>query len=146
MDLIALTQNLQIVLFILGVFTIVIAGVQDRKTRLAPAIYLSPTLIGFGLNPYLGLIGLVLTMISLFLWKDEWNESFGLADALLFLSVIMCTLNLNTVFFVIAITAGVMFELLLKKREGKQPLVWLYAKWICIIFVIFMLIAIGIGL
>ena len=127
---------IQLTIFILGVLTILIAGYQDKKSRLAPAIYFSPTLIGFGLNPLLGLVGMVGTMIALFLWKDSWNEKIGLADALLFFVIIMCVTNLVTIMFTSIIVLGVLFELLLLKKE-KQPLVWLTAKWILITLILF---------
>jgi hypothetical protein len=147
MNIPELTSYLQLAIFILGVFTILIAGVQDKKSRLAPAIYYSPTLIGFGLNPYLGVVGLVLTMLGLFFWKEKWNESFGLADALLGLAVLFCCLNINTLYFVLPITAGVLIELIFwRKFNEKQPLVWLYAKWIFIIFNLFIMISTAIGL
>jgi hypothetical protein len=146
MDLYALFANLQLIIFILGTFIIVIAGFQDRKSRLAPAIYFAPTLIGFGLNIYLGVVGLVLTMLGLFFWKDEWNKSFGLADALLFLCLLMSMLSTFVLPFTIVITSGVLIELFLNKSKEKVPLVWLYAKWICITFTIFMLLSIAIGL
>jgi len=147
MNILELPTYIQLAIFILGVFTILIAGVQDKKSRLAPAIYYSPTLIGFGLNPYLGVVGLVLTMLGLFFWKEKWNESFGLADALLGLSVLFCCLNINTLYFVLPITAGVLLELIfLRNIKEKQPLVWLYAKWIFIIFALFIMFSLAVGL
>lgn len=136
MNLTSFFGYIQLVIFVLGVITILIAGYQDKKSRLAPAIYFSPTLIGFGLNPLLGLVGLVGTMIGLFFWKDSWNEKIGLADALLFFVIIMCVTNLTTIMFASIITMGVLFELLLLKKE-KQPLVWLTAKWILITLILF---------
>jgi hypothetical protein len=93
-------------------------------------------LIGFGLNPILGLIGLVGTMLGLFFWKDEWNEKVGLADALLFLTILLCLTNLVTIMFASLITMGVLFELLFLKHRDKQPLVWITAKWILIMLVL----------
>jgi hypothetical protein len=122
------------------VLSILIAGYQDKKTRIAPAIYLSPTLIGFGLNPMLGLIGLIFTMLGLFLWKDSWNEVFGLADALFFLCILFCCLNPNTLFFVFPISVAVVLELVLRKSKDKVPLVWVYAKWILITLVLFVIL------
>jgi len=130
---------LQLAIFILGVLSILIAGYQDKKTRIAPAIYLSPTLIGFGLNPLLGLVGFGLTIFGLFFWKDKWNEVFGFADALFFLCILFCCLNLNTLFFVLPISVGVVLELFLRKSKDKVPLVWVYAKWILITLVLFVI-------
>jgi hypothetical protein len=86
-------------------------------------------------------------MLGLFFWKEKWNESFGLADALLGLAVLFCCLNINTLYFVLPITAGVLIELIFwRKFNEKQPLVWLYAKWIFIIFSLFIMISTAIGL
>lgn len=134
---------LQLGIFILGVLTILIAGYQDKKTRTAPAIYLTPTLIGFGLNIGLGLIGLIITIITIFFWKEKWNETFGLADALLYVAIFMCLTNPITLLFVIPINVGVIIELTILKN-AKVPLIWVYAKWITIILilaVLFLLLA-----
>ena len=132
---------LQIGMFIIGVITILIAGLQDKKNRIAPAIYLTPTLIGFAINPFLGLAGLVLTITSLFLWKDQWNKKLGLADALLFLTILFTLFNPLTLVFAMLITTTFLIDLLfIQKTMNNAPIIWIFAKWLTIIGILTLII------
>ena len=134
---------LQLAIFILGVLTILIAGLQDKKTRRAPAIYFTPTMIGFGINPFLGLIGLIGTITALFFWKDEWNQKIGLADALLFFTLLICMCNPLTLIFATLITAAFLTDLIwIQKRRSEAPLIYIFAKWIIIVGILALLLTI----
>jgi hypothetical protein len=98
---------------------------------------LSPTLIGFGLNIGLGLIGLIITVLAIVFWKESWNKTFGLADALLYLTLFMCLSNQNTILLVLPVLTGVVAELFfLKKMDDEVPLIWIYSKWIAIMLIL----------
>ncbi len=127
-------ELIQLGTLIVGVISILVAGLQDKKNRLAPAIYLSPALIGFAINPLLGLIGVIGTTAALFLWKDEWNKKVGLADVLLFFTLFLSLANMITLTITLLTSACVYLDLMyLQKKNEPQPIVWIFAKWLGLI-------------
>jgi hypothetical protein len=134
-------EYLQLAIFLIGIISIIIAGYQDKKNRLAPAIYVTPTLIGFGINPLLGVVGLVGTMLALVFYKESWNEKLGLADLLLFYTLILAMFNPVTLIFVLLITGAFIVDLLwIQKTTINAPLIYIFSKWLIIVGIIALVI------
>lgn len=118
----------------MGILLLIGAGYQDLQQRKAPFMYFAPSLIGFGLNPFLGAVGLIGTITLYIFWNDDWNLKFGLADALLILTAFICLLDSTTYIFVLATTGLTLFLDLLQKENKDIPLVWVAVKNMLIIF------------
>lgn len=129
-------EHLQLGIFIIGIISILVAGLQDKKSRLAPAIYITPTLIGFGLHPLLGVIGLVGTMLAITFYKNDWNEKLGLADLLLYFTLLLTLFNPITLMFTTLLIGCFIIDLLwIQKTTTNAPLIWIFSKWLIIILV-----------
>lgn len=124
-------ELIQIGLLICGILSLFIAGIQDKKNRIAPAIYLTPTLIGMGIWIPLGVLALVITFIGIIFWKDKWNEKLGLADVLLYLTFLIGLFSSVTLIGVILINLFIFFDLVIQKKvytKEPVPMVWMAAK------------------
>ncbi|MEI7961179.1 MAG: hypothetical protein WCI04_02485 [archaeon] len=127
-------EYLQITIFAIGILTIIIAGLQDKKNRLAPAIYATPALIGFAINPQLGIIGGTIAILLILIYKEEWNKKIGLADTLLFLTLLLALFNPITLAFTILLSTCFLIDLILiQKPNTNLPLIWIFSKWLLII-------------
>lgn len=118
----------------MGILLLIGAGYQDLQQRKAPFMYFVPTLIGFGLSPFLGAVGLIGSIALYTFWKEDWNLKFGLADALLILTAFICLLDSTTYIFVLATTGLTLFLDLIQKENKDIPLVWVAVKNMLIIF------------
>lgn len=123
-----------LLILLIGILLLIGAGYQDLQQRKAPFMYFVPTLIGFGLSPFLGAVGLVGSIALYTFWNDDWNLKFGLADALLILTAFICLLDSTTYIFVLATTGLTLFLDLLQKENKDIPLVWVAVKNMLIIF------------
>lgn len=121
----------------MGILLLIGAGYQDLQKRKAPFMYFVPTLIGFGLSPFLGAIGFIGTITLYIFWKNDWNLKFGLADALLILTAFICLLDSTTYIFVLATTGLTLFLDLIQKENKDIPLVWVAVKNMLIVFFIY---------
>lgn len=121
----------------MGILLLIGAGYQDLQQRKAPFMYFVPTLIGFGLSPFLGAIGFIGTITLYTFWKNDWNLKFGLADALLILTAFICLLDSTTYIFVLATTGLTLFLDLIQKENKDIPLVWVAVKNMLIVFFIY---------
>lgn len=121
----------------MGILLLIGAGYQDLQQRKAPFMYFVPTLIGFGLSPFLGAVGLIGSIALYTFWNDDWNLKFGLADALLILTAFICLLDSTTYIFVLATTGLTLFLDLIQKENKDIPLVWVAVKNMLIVFFIY---------
>lgn len=127
-----------LLILLIGILLLIGAGYQDLQQRKAPFMYFVPTLIGFGLSPFLGAVGLIGSIALYTFWNDDWNLKFGLADALLILTAFICLLDSTTYIFVLATTGLTLFlDLILQKENKDIPLVWLAVKNMLIVFFIY---------
>ena len=135
---------LQNVALVFGVVSLIVAGWQDKHTRIAPAIYFSPILFGFAFNPLMGLIGLILTIVLYKFWSEEYDKYVGLGDVLLLISVIFALINAFTSWIMIATLVFTLIDLKVFTKELKIPLIWVLTKWLTLILsIIAMVIIIG---
>lgn len=126
-----------LLILLTGILLLIGAGYQDLQQRKAPFMYFVPTLIGFGLSPFLGAVGLIGSIALYTFWKDDWNLKFGLADALLILTAFICLLDSTTYIFVIVTTGLTLFLDLIQKENKDIPLVWVAVKNMLIVFFIY---------
>ena len=126
-----------LLILLIGILLLIGAGYQDLQQRKAPFMYFVPTLIGFGLSPFLGAVGLIGSIALYTFWKEEWNLKFGLADALLILTAFICLLDSTTYIFVLATTGLTLFLDLIQKENKDIPLVWVAVKNMLIVFFIY---------
>lgn len=126
-----------LLILLIGILLLIGAGYQDLRQRKAPFMYFVPTLIGFGLSPFLGAFGLIGSIALYTFWKDDWNLKFGLADALLILTAFICLLDSTTYIFVLATTGLTLFLDLIQKENKDIPLVWVAVKNMLIVFFIY---------
>ena len=134
-----LLQNLALVF---GVMSLIVAGWQDKNSRIAPAIYLTPTLFGFAYNPLMGLFGLILTICLYKFWTDEHNKYIGLGDVLLTLSVFFAIFNSLVSVLFITVLFFVVIELIILSKEQKVPVIWVLTKWLTFILSIYAMVVI----
>lgn len=126
-----------LLILLMGILLLIGAGYQDLQQRKAPFMYFVPTLIGFGLSPFLGAVGLIGSIALYTFWQDDFNLKFGLADALLILTAFICILDSTTYIFVLATTGLTLFFDLLQKENKDIPLVWVAVKNMLIVFFIY---------
>lgn len=126
-----------LLILLIGILLLIGAGYQDLQQRKAPFMYFVPTLIGFGLSPFLGAVGLIGSITLYTFWNDDWNLKFGLADALLILTAFICLLDSTTYIFVLATTGLTLFLDLIQKENQDIPLVWVAVKNMLIVFFIY---------
>jgi hypothetical protein len=135
---------LQNVALVFGVVSLIVAGWQDKLTRIAPAIYFSPILLGFAFNPLMGLVGLILTIVLYKFWGEEYDKYVGLGDVLLLISVIFALINAFTSWIMIVTLVFTLIDLKVFIKELKIPLIWVLTKWLTLILsIIAMVVIIG---
>jgi len=134
---------MNIFFLVIGIASILIAGWEDKKNRLAPAIYASPLLIGFALDPMLGLIGAAGTFLIYKSWQDKWDEHFGMADLILLFTLIIALFNPFTFIASVFICILMLIDIKFFQKEKELPLIWIAAKWI---FVLTIGIILGVAL
>jgi len=118
---------IELLLFVIGILLLISAGIQDLKTRTAYSMYFVPSLIGFGLSPFLGAMGLIGTLTIVIFWNTEWNKVFGLADALLALTAFIGIFN-PVGMLIVFITAIFLLIEIFPKRNEPIPLIWYAVK------------------
>lgn len=124
---------MNIFFLVIGIASILIAGYEDKKNRLAPAIYASPLLIGFALNPMLGLIGAVGTFIIYKAWQEKWDKYFGMADLILLFTLIIALFNPFTFVASVFVCILMLIDIKFFQKEKELPLIWIAAKWIFVL-------------
>lgn len=134
---------LQNVALVLGVVSLIVAGWQDKHTRIAPAIFAAPFFIALSINLFLGLIVGFLSIILVFLWDNKYNSliKMGLGDVFFYIFTIL--LFFTPLLLINFASLIIVLPLLYFKKEQETPLIYYHSIAILISTVIFSFIKIG---
>lgn len=121
------------ILLVLSMLLLIVAGLQDFKTRKPTALIPALILMGFAINIFAGILIGIFALISLYALPDKVNETMGKADIFLLGSLIILMLMANSLVFMrIIIFACLIISILgfyyiKKKPKEMLPLVGLFA-------------------